>query len=172
MTLDGEGIRSNNRHFLKEADARTAAEWLQALRGLEDRGFIEPLSDERSFFRVTGKGYEAADQLEGFARWSVGSIVLKAHYYNRTSDECVISCKGVIAIPATYLTGRRCRGQIIRSLKERRSLLVEGVSPRPPITWEPTDAEFVDTVTSRVEQFRVERMQFIQPSLLKLPIVG
>jgi hypothetical protein len=64
-TLDGEGIRTNGRHFLKDADARCAAEWLGALRTLEARGFIEPLSDERDFFRVTSTGYEAADHLEG-----------------------------------------------------------------------------------------------------------
>ena len=34
-TLDGEGIRANQRHFLKDADARSASEWLSALRGLE-----------------------------------------------------------------------------------------------------------------------------------------
>lgn len=59
-TLDGEGIRANERHFLAEADARTASEWLSALRGLENRGFIEPLGEDRDFFKITGEGYAAA----------------------------------------------------------------------------------------------------------------
>jgi hypothetical protein len=60
-TLDGESIITNGRHFLKDADARTVAAWLGALRSLEDRSFVETLSNERSFFKLTDKGYEAAN---------------------------------------------------------------------------------------------------------------
>jgi TIR domain len=172
-TLDGEGIRSNGRHFLKDADARTAAEWLEALRGLENRGFIEPLSDERTFFRVTGRGYDAASLLEDFARWSAESIVLRAHYVKGPSDECALACKGVIAIPARYFADQESAdGQIMRSLKERRSLLVEGVSPKPTFNWTPNEVGFVDTMNNQIERFRVDGMQLVSSTRLKLPIVG
>ena len=53
-------------------DARTASEWLSALRSLEDRGLIEALSENHDFFKVTG-GLCGCRQVEEFA---VGTRVL------------------------------------------------------------------------------------------------
>jgi hypothetical protein len=172
-TLDGEGIRANERHFLVEADARTASEWLSALRGLENRGFIEPLSDERDFFKLTGEGYAAADQLEDFARWKVHSITLRAYYMNADPHELKLDCKGIVALPATYYPDDIGADlSVQKSLKERRSLLVEGLGSMPNIDWQPTDVEFKDDATGKVETFRVDGMEYVRPGRLKLPIVS
>ena len=172
QTLSGEGMRSNGRQFLEGADARTGAEWLGALRSLEGRGFVEPLSSDRDFFKVTIAGYEAADSLEGFARWNSESVTLRAHYLNAPPQEYVIGCKGVIAIPPRYFADQAgMDGSVARSLKERRSLLVERISQKPPDGWIPTEVEFRDTLTGRVELFRVEGATAVAPSRLKLPIL-
>ncbi len=172
-TLDGEGIRANGRHFLVEADTRTASEWLSALRGLENRGFIEPLSDERDFFKLTGEGYAAADQLEEFARWKAQSITLRAYYMNADPQELKLACKGIVALPATYYPDEIGADLSVQPiLKESRSLLVEGLGSMPDIDWQPTDVEFMDDTTGKVESFRVGGMQYIRPSRLKLPIVS
>lgn len=172
-TLSGEGIRANTRQFLEGADARTAAEWLGALRSLESGGLIEPLSGDRDFFRITSVGYEVADQLEGFARWTAESIVLRAHYVNAPAQVYVIGCKGIIAVPARYFPDQfGADGSIARSLKERRSLLVEGIKQRPPDGWNPTEVEFNDSIAGHVERFSVEGATLVRPSCLKLPILG
>src|SRR6202041_3246307 len=136
------------RHFLEGSDARTASEWLSALGGLEDRGFIEALSDDHDLFRVTGEGYAAADQLHEFARWDAHSITLRAYYMNAAAQEHTLDCKGIIAIPATYYPDQVGADlSVQRSLKERRSLLVNGVVSAPGVDWQPTDVEFVDSAT-------------------------
>jgi hypothetical protein len=171
--LDGEGIRANSRHFLDGADARSASEWLSALSSLEQRGFIEALSDDRDFFRVTGEGYAAADQLEEFARWDAHSIVLRAYYFNADTQEHRLACNGIVAIPATYYADQTGADlSVQRSLKERRSLLVEGVGSQPGIDWSPNQIEFVDDSTGKVEMFSVEGMEYIRPGILKLAIVS
>jgi hypothetical protein len=172
-TLSGEGMRANTRQFLEGADARTAAEWLGALRSLESRGLIEPLSGDRDFFRITSVGYEVADRLEGFVRWNAESIVLRAHYMNAPNQEHVIGCKSIIAVPARYFPDQfGADGSIARSLKERRSLLVEGIKQRPPDGWNPTEVEFNDSIAGHVERFSVEGATLIRSSCLKLPILG
>lgn len=172
-TFDGESIWANGRDFLKDADARAAAEWLGALRSLEGRGFIEPLSSDRDFFRVTDKGYKSADHLDDFARWSVEAVVLKAHYMHAPSEEHTLPCKGIMAIPARYFDDQvGADGSVMRSLKERRSLLVEGTDSRPLGKWTPNEVEFVDTSSGQVQRFRVDGMEFLPPAYLKLPILG
>ncbi len=170
-TLDGEGLRANNRHFLSGANARTVSEWLSALRGLEERGLIEPLNADHDLFRVTGEGYAAADQLEGFVRWNAHSVTLRAYYMNADMQEQKVDCKGVIALPATYYPDQvGADGFVQRSEKESRSLLVEGVGTFPNINWNPTDIEFTDEATEKVETFRVRGMQVVRPDKLKLPL--
>ena len=170
-TLDGEGIRANGRHFLNGADARTGSEWLSALRGLEDRGSIQALSEDHDFFRVTGEGYAAADALEEFARWNAHSITLRAYYMNADPQEQIVACNGVIALPATYYPDQvSTDGLVSRSMREPRTLLIEGVSESPNINWKPTDVEFVDDTTGKVETFRVGGMQYIRPGKLKVSI--
>ena len=173
LTLDGEGLRANGRHFLEGADARSGSEWLGALRSLEARGFIEPLTEDRDFFRLTGEGYAAADRLEDFARWDAHSIVLRAYYINADTQEQKLACKGIIAIPATYYPDQVGADLTVqRSLKERRSLLVEGAGPQPSMDWQPNQVEFVDETTGKVETFRVEGMEYVRPGRLKLPIIS
>lgn len=172
-TFDGEGIRANGRHFLKDADARAAAEWLGALRRLEDRAFIEAISGERSFFKVTDKGYEAADHLEGFTRWNAESVILRTHYMNAPSEEQTLSCKAILAIPARYFDDQvGADGSVMHGLKERRSLLVEGINPGLLGSWNPNEVEFMDAVDGRVERFQIDGMQFLPVACLKLPILG
>lgn len=170
-TFEGQGIRANGRHFLDGADARIASEWLSALRGLEDRGLIDALSGDRDFFRVTGEGYEVADELEEFARWDAHSIALRAYYMNADMQEQRVDCKGIVALPATYYPDQvSVDGFVSRSLKEPRTLLVESVGASPNINWKPTDVEFVDDATGKIETFRVHGMHYIRPGKLKLPI--
>jgi hypothetical protein len=59
----GTHIQTNGRSFGDPSNARDVAEWEAALRELEDHRFIEPVSVERQVFKVTKRGYEAADQL-------------------------------------------------------------------------------------------------------------
>lgn len=171
--LGGEDMGTNGRHFLNDAGVREVAEWLGALRSLEGRGFIEPLSSERSFFKVTDEGYESADHLDGFARWNVEKVVLRAHYMSAPSEERTLACKGIIAIPARYFDDQiGADGSVMRTLKERRSLLVEGTDSRPLGKWTPNEVEFVDTSSGQVQRFRVDGMEFLPPAYLKLPILG
>lgn len=121
---------------------------------------------------MTDKGYECADHLNDFARWSVEAVVLKAHYINARGEEHKLACKGVIAIPARYFDDQvGADASVMRSLKERKSLLVEGADPRPLGEWTPNEVEFVDTLSGQVERFRVDGMQFLPPACLKLPIL-
>lgn len=170
-TLDGEGIRANERQFLSGADARAASEWLSAIRSLENRGFIEPLSGGRDLFKVTGEGYSAADQLEEFWRWDADSITLRAYYMNADAREFRLACKGIVALPATYYPDQIGADSFVqRSLKQPRSLFVEGLEAMPSIDWQPTDVAFEDGATGAVQSFRVDGMQYIRPGKLKLPI--
>ena len=140
---------------------------------LEQRGFIDAQSDDRDFFRLTGEGYDAADQLEEFARWDAHSFVLRAYYFNADTQEHRLACRGIVAIPATYYLDQKGADlSVQRSLKERRSLLVEGVGSKPGIDWSPNQIEFVDDSTGKVEMFSVEGMEYIHPGRLKLPIVS
>jgi len=161
----------NKRHFLDGADARTASEWLSALRGLEDRGLIEALSEDHDFFKITGEGYAASDALEEFARWNAHSITLRAYYMNADPQEQIVACNGIIALPATYFPDQvSADGLVSRGMKEPRTLLIEGVGASPNISWKPTDVEFVDETTGKVESFRVGGMEYLRPSKLKVPI--
>jgi len=172
-TLDGESIRTNGRQFLENADARTGAEWVAAFRSLQDRGFIEPLSYGSDFFHVTGDGYRAADELEGFARWDAKSIVVRARYMKASDDEVTFSCKGIIAIPARYFEDQIGADRSVqRSLKEPRTLLVEGIDSNPMLAWNPTEVEFLDSVSGQTQKFLVGGMEFVQRGNLKLPIVA
>ena len=46
---------------VQRADPRSEARWLHALRGLEDKGLIEPIGHKREMFRVTHEGYRLSD---------------------------------------------------------------------------------------------------------------
>jgi len=170
ITLDGESIRVNGRQFLAGVDARTGAEWVAAFRKLEKRGYVEPLSYDGDFFRVTGDGYQAADALEGFARWDARYVVLRAPYIGyKLSDEFRLSCTGVIALPAYYFDDQiAADGTIQRSVKEPPSLIVEGIDSKPALTWTPTEIEFFDNASKMLKIFGFEGMQFLRPGSLRL----
>jgi hypothetical protein len=141
------------------------------LGGLEERGLIEALSEDHDFFRITGEGYAASDALEEFARWNAHSITLRAYYVNADPQEQIVRCNGIIALPATYHPDQvSVDGLVSRGMKEPRTLLIEGVGASPNINWKPTDVEFVDETTRKVETFRVNGMQYVRPSKLKLSI--
>lgn len=170
ITLDGESIRVNGRQFLAGVDARTGPEWVAAFRKLQERGYIEPLTYDSDFFRVTGGGYQAADALEGFARWDAGYVVLRAPYIGyKLTDEFRLSCTGVIALPACYFDDQvGADGAIQRSVKEPPSLVVEGIDSKPALTWTPTEIEFFDNASKMLKIFGFEGMQFLRPGSLRL----
>ena len=171
LTFDGEGLRADGKHFLDGANARTAAEWIGALRGLEVRGLIEPLSEDRDFFQVTGDGYAAADHMEEFAAWNAQAVILRAYYMNAPSQEISLTCKRIIAVPTRYYPDQvGADGWVSRSIKERKTLIVEGIAPLPKVDWQPTDVEFTDVTNGQVETFRIDGMTFVRPSSLKLPL--
>lgn len=170
QTLQGEGIRIDGRHFLEAADTRSSAEWLAALTALERRGFIEPLSAARDFFRVTGQGYEAADRLEGFCRWDVESVILRAHYLNAPTDEHNMPCKSVVALPAKFHIDTAADGMEMRSLIAPRTVLVEGVNSPPHLEWAPNEVEFVDRNTGKTETLRIRGIQIHSGRCVKLPL--
>ena len=174
VTFDGEDIRANGRHLLLNADRRAASEWLSALRGLEARGLIEALSEDRDLFRVTGEGYSIADQFDEFARWDTESITLRALYMNADTDEVTLPCAGIVALPATYYPDQISadRRFVQRGVKEPRTLLVEGLQSKPTIAWQPNAVEFVDPATGKVESFRIDGLECSRPGQIKLPIVG
>ncbi len=129
------------------------------------------LAPDSDFFRVTGDGYQAADTLEEFARWDAKSVVLRAHYFRGPSDEITLSCTSVIAIPARYFDDQiGTDGTIQRSVKEPPSLIVEGISSKPALAWTPTEIEFLDPASKKLQSFRVEGMAFLRPRSLKLPL--
>ena len=134
---------------------------------------IEPLSHDSDFFRVTGEGYRAADDVHEFARWNARSVLLRARYMNAPSDEYTVSCKAIIAIPPRYFDDAvGADGSIQRSLKEPRSLHIEGIDSKPGFDWEPTEVEFLDGESGQSQRFRVRGMEFVSPATLKMPIIG
>ena len=60
-TFGGVRLGAGDREFIEAHNPRSEARWLDAIRGLEDKGLIEPLSLERQIFRVTHTGYQIAD---------------------------------------------------------------------------------------------------------------
>jgi hypothetical protein len=129
------------------------------------------LSHDSDFSRLTADGYGAADELQEFARWDAKSAVLRAHYMNATSDEHTLSCRGIIAIPPRYFPDQvGADGSVQRSLREPRSLLVEGISSKPTMAWSPTEIEFFDPASGQVQRFGVEGMEFVRHASLKLPL--
>lgn len=94
---------------------------------------------------------------------------------NADAQELTLGCEGIVALPATYyLEQVGADLSVQRSLKEGRSLLVEGLdsAPNPNIDWRPTDVEFKDDDTGRVVTFRVDGMDYARPGRVKLPIVS
>ena len=60
-TMGGVRLGAGDREFIAAGDPRSEARWLHALRGLERKGLIEPLSPGGQVFRVTHEGYQRSD---------------------------------------------------------------------------------------------------------------
>ncbi len=153
-----ELLVANGKSFLESGGRRARAAWLAALRALEHRGLIEPATADRSAYHVTDAGYRTSDRLGGFIRWKTNEILLEALYMNAPKDLIAIKCSGVVEVPPTfYPDDVGADGHVMRSLKQDRSLWVEGVErgATDSIRWKPTDVSFTNEETGERVEFRV-----------------
>jgi len=153
-----ETLIANGKSFIERGKARSAAALLGALHALEQRGFICPASPERHFYHVTDRGYETADRLGHFVRWSTTEILLEAYYMKAPTDSISIACSGVVEVPQVFYENEHGDGDSgVRSIKRHRSLLVEDVQPDvlANVAWQPTDVSFVDAATNNKKEFRI-----------------
>jgi hypothetical protein len=153
-----ESLIANGKSFIERGKARSAAAWLGALHALEQRDFIRPASPDRHFYHVTDRGFEAADRLGRFVRWSTTEIQLEAYYMNAPKDSVSIRCSGVVEVPQVFYPNEHGDGDSgMRSIKRHRSLLVEDVQPDvlANVAWQPTDVSFVDAATNNKKEFRI-----------------
>ena len=153
-----ELLVSNGKSFLASGGRRAKAAWLAALRALGQRGLIEPAKSDRSAYLVTDAGYRTSDRLGAFIRWKTSEILLEALYMKADKDSLTIKCSGVVEVPATfYPDDVGADRHVMRSLKQDRSLWVEGVERGATngIRWKPTDVSFTNEETGERVEFRV-----------------
>lgn len=156
-----EILSANGRSFIERGDPRSAAKWLGALEALERKGLIRAASPERHFYAVTQQGYDLAEELGPFVRWSTSEIVLEALYFNHSTEKMTLTCTGVVEVPPIFYPDQYgADGSLTRSLKQHRALLVEDVKPQVlnSLKFEPTDAHFVDDATKETRDFQVLRV--------------
>jgi hypothetical protein len=150
---------ANGRNFIEGGNPRSSARWLAALESLEDKGLIRATSHEKHFYAVTEEGYDLAEQLGPFVRWKTSEVLLQAfHFGNHAPESMTLQCSGLIEVPPVYYEDQYgADGALMRSLKQRRALLVEGIDPQAldSLKFEPTDLHFHDAVTQARHQFRV-----------------
>jgi hypothetical protein len=149
---------ANGKSFIERGKARSAAAWLGALHALEQRGLIRPASPDRHFYQVTDRGYETADRLGHFVRWTTTEILLEAYYMNAPKKSISIQCSGVVEVPQVFYPNEHGDGDsAMRSIKRHRSLLVEDVQPDvlANVDWQPTDVSFVDAASNDKKEFRI-----------------
>jgi hypothetical protein len=155
-----EVLYIGKRTFLNPGDARASAEWMGAIRNLVADGFLEEGGRKSNFYTLTDLGWAASDHLEEFARWSTNEVKIEGNYLNAPSDSATIACIGIIQLPAIYFQYRvRADVEVMRSVKEPTSLMVEGVSLKElnAILWEPTHLTFFDDLSKEPRVFPVER---------------
>jgi len=153
-----EQLIANGKSFLESGGRRVRAAWLAALRALEQRGLIEPATVDRFVYHVTDAGYRSSDKLGAFIRWKTNEILLEALYMNAAKDSIAIKCTGVAEVPATFYPDNvGVDGHVMQSLKQDRSLWVEGVERGAidGIRWKPTDVSFTNEETGERVEFRV-----------------
>jgi hypothetical protein len=141
-------------------DARSRAEWIAALENLVSLGLLEIRGQKGEFYQLTGSGYEAADLLDDFARWSASQVTVEARYVGAPADSLTLPCSGIVQLPATYYEVRvRHDVDVMRSEKEPKSLLIECIplGQLNEIQWKPTHLTFVETATNETKTFLVER---------------
>ena len=84
-----------------------------------------------------------------------------------------LACTGVIQVPPIFYADQYgADGTLMRSLKQHRTLLVEGVTPQAleGLSFEPTAAHFVDVSTKETRDFRVSRAASTDRKTLLLEI--
>jgi hypothetical protein len=170
-----EILQANGKSFLESANRRTQAAWLAAFRALQQRGLIEVSWEDRTAYHVTDSGYRASDGLGKFKRWKTNEILLRALYMNANPDSIVIKCSGVVEVPPTfYADNVGADGHIMRSLKQDRSLCIEGVERgvTDSLRWKPTDVSFTNDETGELVEFRVRGLRSAEPGSLLLETNG
>ena len=159
-TASGERLSIGKNVLFHSNDARGRAEWVGALENLVALGFFQIMGQKREFYQLTALGYEAADLLDDFARWSASQVTVEAGIVAAPADSLTLPCTGVVQLPATYYEVRvRPDVDVMRSEKEPKSLLIEGIplSELNQIAWKPNHLAFVDTATNEAKSFCVER---------------
>jgi hypothetical protein len=166
-----ESLMANGKSFIERGKARSAAAWLGALHALEQRGLIRPASPDRHFYQVTDRGYETADRLGHFVRWTTTEILLEAYYMNAPKKSISIQCRSVVEVPQVFYPNEHGAGDSgMRSIKRHRSLLVEDVQPDvlANVDWQPTDVSFVDAASNDKKEFRISLTESPELSTLLL----
>jgi hypothetical protein len=121
---------------------------------------------------VRGKYYQQATG--GDMIRQVTQVILERRYLNAAPDTLTLACQSVEERPAEYYPDNvAADGVVMRSVKERRSLLVRGINPQAleTLTWEPTDVSLRDSRTGKAESFRVERRYWPEPGTLRLALL-
>lgn len=113
----------------------------------------------------------------GNMTWDVTEITLEAHYLNAASDTLTLACQSISELPAEYYPDNiGADGTVMRSLKERRSLLVRGISPQDfealdALKRAPTELSFKDLRTGKLENFRIERVYVREPGTARFAVL-
>lgn len=155
-----ERLSVGSQTLLDSNNPRSRAEWIGAIENLVSMDLLEAVGQKGEFYQLTDLGYSAADQLGDFSRWSTSEVTIEAHYLNAPAEAVTTTCNAVIQLPAVYYQYRvRSDTEVMRTEKEPRSLLIEGVDLRVlnEITWQPTDLSFVVSGTNETKSFLVER---------------
>jgi hypothetical protein len=155
-----ERLSIGSHSFLDDNNSRNRAEWTGALENLVSFGLFEIVGQKGEFYRLTASGYEAADLLEDFTRWPTSQVTVEARYMNAPADSLTLPCSGIVQLPATYYQASvRADADVMRSEKEPRSLLIEGIplGELNEIAWKPTHLTFVETATNESKIVLVER---------------
>ena len=155
-----EQLIVGNQVLLDSDDARSRAEWIGAIGNLVSLGLLEVVGQKGECYQLTDSGYGAADLLGDFARWSTNQVTIEAHYINASTESLTIACSTIVQLPAVYDQYRvRPDTDVIRTEKEPRSLLIEGVDLKAlnEISWQPTDILFTVIGTTETKSFLVER---------------
>ena len=101
--------------------------------------------------------------------------MLQARYFNAADGSISIKCSGVIEVPPTfYADNVGADGAVMRSLKQDRSLWVEGVERgvTDGMRWEPTDVSFTIDETGELVEFRTRKLRSTEPGTLLLELAN
>ncbi|MGD0801425.1 MAG: hypothetical protein ABR906_08930 [Terracidiphilus sp.] len=155
-----EVLSIGSQAMLNSDSSRNRAEWIGAIKNLVSLGLLEAAGLTGEFYRLTDLGYAAADELGDFSRWATNQVTVEALYMNAPPESLTTACSAIIQLPAVYYQYRvRSDAEVMRSEKEPRSLLLEGVDLEAlnEISWQPTGLSFVVSGTDEAKSFLVER---------------